>query len=297
MSTAKLERPPTEEVIHSAHIFTYESGTSAVDSWCTGDAPSLDCPIYKSKVKDWRTRYHRDRVERDRLESLGFLAPVGLLRHAEHYQGTGKEGAHCPGTPPNGDCPITRALDCAYRAGQDSVTSEIRAHTTNGVSFIGAEGPSVLRDLSEKLKAEAAQANVPRTLTELADSLRDETGHPVSGFHEDADELIDWWVDTTRSDILASIGKVREYGASDLVIMGDVMREWAGHPQGWDRQSGIEMACGFYLLGKIARAVGAYRDGRLPSDDTIYDIYYYAMMIRRIRAVGEWPGVPDESTV
>lgn len=103
------------------------------------------------------------------------------------------------------------------------------------------------------------------------------------------DDLVRWWTVTTRQDIEQSIPKVREYGASDLQIMGDVMREWVRPETEWTPSQGVELSIGFYLLGKIARAVGAYRDGRLPSDDTIFDIYYYAMMIRRVRAVGGWP--------
>jgi hypothetical protein len=56
-------------------------------------------------------------------------------------------------------------------------------------------------------------------------------------------------------------------------------------PQG----SGAEAATLWYALGKVARAVAAYREGRLPSDDTLHDLSVYAMMARRIRQTGRWP--------
>ncbi len=101
--------------------------------------------------------------------------------------------------------------------------------------------------------------------------------------------LQEWWRNLTDTDIEATIPKVAEYTSSDLKIMGDTLREWmpggAEMPERW----GVEMAIAFYLLGKIARAVAAYREGRVPSDDTIKDIRVYAVMMQRVRDVGGWP--------
>lgn len=98
-------------------------------------------------------------------------------------------------------------------------------------------------------------------------------------------ELRGWWEATTSADFEQMAPKIAEYTASDLTLMGRFLEEWTAMPEG----TGPEAACAFYLLGKIARAVAAYKDGRLPSDDTLHDIVIYAMMMRRIREKGGWP--------
>lgn len=95
-----------------------------------------------------------------------------------------------------------------------------------------------------------------------------------------------WWIRTFEADFRQMEPKVGEYTSADLVIMGHVMAEWLDVSP----VEGQEMACMFYTLGKVARAVAAYREKRLPSEDTLHDIVVYAMMARRIREVGGWPG-------
>lgn len=102
--------------------------------------------------------------------------------------------------------------------------------------------------------------------------------------------LADWWRRLTNDDIAATLPKVAEYTAADLQIMGDTMRQWMPGGDTQPERWGIEMAIAFYLLGKIARAVAAYREGRVPSDDTLKDIRIYAVMMQRVRDTGGWPG-------
>jgi len=100
-----------------------------------------------------------------------------------------------------------------------------------------------------------------------------------------AENLEDWWMRTAKGDIEKMLPKVAEYTASDLVLMGQFLAEWTG----LDPKAGPEAACCFYLLGKVARSVAAYKEGRLPSDDTLHDIVIYGTMMRRIRECGGWP--------
>jgi hypothetical protein len=103
-----------------------------------------------------------------------------------------------------------------------------------------------------------------------------------------SDDWRAWWRQLTEADIAATAPKATEYSSADLTIMGDALRQW--HPTGaHDASAGEEMAVVFYLLGKIARAIGAYREGHLPSDDTLDDIRIYAVMLTRIRQKGTWP--------
>lgn len=97
-----------------------------------------------------------------------------------------------------------------------------------------------------------------------------------------------WWYDTAHFDFIAVEPKAIEYSSYDMDMIGQVMADISG--QGVvDDQMKAELGTFYYMLGKIARMAGAYKDGSLPSDDTIHDITVYSMMLRRIRAVGGWP--------
>ncbi|HET7713860.1 MAG TPA: hypothetical protein VFK94_06495 [Patescibacteria group bacterium] len=96
-------------------------------------------------------------------------------------------------------------------------------------------------------------------------------------------EVYDWWINTAATDFNKNREKIKEYGAKDLEIMGVAI---ADHT---NMATGMEQAIGFYLLGKIARAISAWNNERAPSDDTLYDITFYGMMLRRVREVGRWP--------
>jgi hypothetical protein len=99
------------------------------------------------------------------------------------------------------------------------------------------------------------------------------------------EDLRQWWMNTAADDFAEMEPKIGEYTASDLILMGQFMEHWLGLPPG----SGAEAATLWYALGKVARAVAAYREGRLPSEDTLHDLSVYAMMARRIRQTGRWP--------
>jgi hypothetical protein len=94
-------------------------------------------------------------------------------------------------------------------------------------------------------------------------------------------DLLEWWMDTTRRDADGYIKKAEEYGSYDLHVTGEVLlHAMKNPPKGVDPR---EVGVVFYLLGKIARAVSAYEDGRTPSDDTWHDVVVYAMMARLFR--------------
>lgn len=106
-----------------------------------------------------------------------------------------------------------------------------------------------------------------------------------------ADELRQWWVSTADRDISGSLDKIVAYGgagaAYDLVATGHDLAAM-NHRKVSDEEA-VEIAIAFYLSSKVNRWMAAIIDGRRPSDDTLLDISYYAMMSRRNRAVGGWP--------
>lgn len=94
-----------------------------------------------------------------------------------------------------------------------------------------------------------------------------------------------WWRDTAITDLNGFLPKLLEYGANDLDAIGRDLLEMAGWEDQPDRV-GAELGCIFYLRGKIARAMEAIANHRLPSEDTLLDITVYSMMARRIRQNG-----------
>lgn len=106
------------------------------------------------------------------------------------------------------------------------------------------------------------------------------------------DSITKWWAITAESDARITAPKAAEYGAADLAIMGKAME---GLFPGIDRfppeereKIGLEMAVAFYTLGKAARLFGGYEQGRLPGDDSWFDLTVYPLMARRIREIGYW---------
>lgn len=114
----------------------------------------------------------------------------------------------------------------------------------------------------------------------------------------DRGELADWWRALAESDIAKTLPKAQDYSAYDLELIGRSTVEMftaAAEHLPWERTGTdpavyAEIGCWWYLLGKIGRAIGAIREGRLPSDDTCADARIYATMIARIRWAGAWPG-------
>jgi hypothetical protein len=116
----------------------------------------------------------------------------------------------------------------------------------------------------------------------------------------DVHELFTWWLETSIDDYMAGAPKVDEYGAHDLEIMGAVLGvlAWGEHlrdvfslAQEGHRQDRVstELACWFYVLGKVSRLVSDYIAKRPGKDDTWHDITFYSMMARRIKETGRWP--------
>jgi hypothetical protein len=105
--------------------------------------------------------------------------------------------------------------------------------------------------------------------------------------------VIEKWLRAKFEEDLARLKpKAIEYGASDLKIMGRAMEALLPEGSDLDHQSreraGLEMACGFYAMGKAARLYGAWEKGREPSEDTWHDLGIYSWMARFIRDNGRW---------
>jgi hypothetical protein len=109
---------------------------------------------------------------------------------------------------------------------------------------------------------------------------------------EGLENLRVWWMAKAEAEWEAIEPKVWEYSAVDLQIMGEAAM---GRVRAVDRDEyrragyGQQSAIAFYALGKVARITGALEEGRLPSEDSWFDLSVYAKMAQRVGEVGGWP--------
>eukprot|EP00752_Nemacystus_decipiens_P016654 g14894.t1 len=113
---------------------------------------------------------------------------------------------------------------------------------------------------------------------------------PEPGGSDPRSLLADWWEQSSRTQLDATVAKMDEYGSNDLVEIGSMMHRLSKHsPAPRTRAERIELGCFFYLLGKMARATEAIERGEWPSDDTWFDLEVYAKM-RLDERMAEFPG-------
>jgi len=96
-----------------------------------------------------------------------------------------------------------------------------------------------------------------------------------------------WWAEVSTEDLQATVPKMQEYGALDLVECGRAVAKMGDWDDLTDAQL-IELGIAFYVKGKVERLMEAYRLHRMPSEDTWKDITVYSMMGRAARMRGGW---------
>ena len=117
------------------------------------------------------------------------------------------------------------------------------------------------------------------------------SGEPsrVRSVPDDETRLAAWYEAMNRADMRMALDKRSDYGSADIELMAAGMRILANAPS-WEpnEQQAMEMALGFYQLGKVARKFGAWAQGKDPNIDSDVDLGVYAMMARRVREAGQW---------
>jgi hypothetical protein len=106
--------------------------------------------------------------------------------------------------------------------------------------------------------------------------------------------LTQWWLQKANEEATELVPKMQEYGgmhrASDLTQLGRSMADLIAGAGNFTEEGDLqELACYFYLQGKMGRWQAALLEGRRVSDDTIHDIKIYTTMVQRIREAGGWP--------
>jgi hypothetical protein len=284
--------PPLSELRHAGHVFEYNGGLHPVKVWCAGVTPSEDCPEYKIRVRKWNIDHGQgeDTAESDRLESLGFRTPVRLLVHAPHqFRTQHADRITCPGDKPYGDCPVVIAVERAHREG---IWYGTQLDPFPGPTGEGTEDLERIRAWYER-HPDAAAVGSPNSPCEHSNDTVADTAESQPACDRPEEELIRWWRETSYRDIHTSIDKVNDYGGYNMVFMGQALWYFAKNARNLpdNPTPGYlqELAIWFYEIGKLGRALVAITGGKPPSDDTVYDTGYYAMMIRRIRSFGYWP--------
>jgi hypothetical protein len=119
---------------------------------------------------------------------------------------------------------------------------------------------------------------------DVAAALRKET--PTKDAHT-VQDLANWWLAETKFELDSVLPKAIEYGSADLKVIGFALSQMIGEPKGVTND---ELGIAFYVLGKVARLIGGYADGRSPSSDTWHDIAIYTKMAQYARENGGWGG-------
>lgn len=177
------------------------------------------------------------------------------------------------------DCPETELAN-GRRVGACLNVSERQSFPDDleGVPYIARSGEKIRPTLGEAYAASVRAGTVPPVDSEGLGAI-----------------LARWWYDKSEEEAQGVVPKATEYGgahrASDLIQLGRTIAELMGFTGAGRMTEGElqELACYFYLQGKVGRWHAALLEGRRVSDDTLLDIAVYTKMVQRIREVGGWP--------
>lgn len=110
------------------------------------------------------------------------------------------------------------------------------------------------------------------------------------------DALKDWWIDKAHSEIASVVPKAVEYSSVDLVWIGRTLGMLLDRFNLNDEEA-TELGIFFYEIGKMGRWMGAIKEERRVSNDTLHDAGIYIKMAQRNRDVGGWPFGPNEDGI
>lgn len=101
-------------------------------------------------------------------------------------------------------------------------------------------------------------------------------------------DLTQWWMDQAQDEANKTVSKAVQYGSNSMIDVGHQMARQAGRTV--SHEEAAELACYFYIVGKMGRWADAIIAGERVSDDTLFDVGVYVRMAQRIRTNGGWPG-------
>lgn len=102
------------------------------------------------------------------------------------------------------------------------------------------------------------------------------------------EDLTVWWMDRAQDEANKVARKAAEYGNNSMIEVGHQLAKMQSRTV--TDEEAAEMACYFYIVGKMGRWSDALARGERVSADTLYDVGVYVRMAQRIREAGGWPG-------
>jgi len=249
----------------------------------------------------------------DGLQGLKIQDSV-VVEPCLHPNGYGENGcAGCGAPRPDEDdepqnlrCPVS--IDCAFaplRAtfmrkhliedhgwSHDRADDWLEQHGAMNVPLVPAE-------LTEAIEAEREQNRQEMEVLQMTDMFAEEKVELDPELTKKLDAmtpaqlealLTEWWMDLAEEEVRRVVPKAVEYGALDLIQIGQDLALTAGRTL--TDEEAAELGVYFYVRGKLARWTDAIATGRRVSDDTLHDLGVYVRMAQRIRHSGGWPGLP-----
>lgn len=255
------------------------------------DERAVDCPECNSVWPLGRVRRHLTEQHSYRPTKVDdFLAKIGLEDVSPLVPVSDAIWGHqvnCPGECGNAFVKgnIRRHLQTVHQW-----TGDMWEDWAESVNFL--ELPSVPKSILDDMEAlgKRADAELAKFLDPnitMEQIMSDATApDPHEAMRK---ELSDWWVKLANQEADKVVPKAVEYGALDLIQIGQDMALCFGRKI--SDEEAAELGVYFYLRGKLARWTDAVVTGRRVSDDTLHDIGVYVRMAQRIREKGSWPGV------
>lgn len=256
-----------------------------------GDERAVDCPECSTVWPLGRVRRHLTEQHGYRPTKVDdFLAKIGMEDVSPLVPVSDAIWGHqvnCPGECGNAFVKgnIRRHLQTVHKW-----TGDMWEDWAESVNFL--ELPSVPKSILDDIEAmgKRADAELAKFLNPditMEQIMSDATApDPHEAMRK---ELSDWWVKLANQEADKVVPKAVEYGALDLIQIGQDMALCFGRKI--SDEEAAELGVYFYLRGKLARWTDAVVTGRRVSDDTLHDIGVYVRMAQRIREKGSWPGV------
>jgi len=202
-------------------------------------------------------------------------------------------------------CPVS--IDCAYSTLPPTF---MRKHLINDHGWsmeraddwleeVGANPLTIPAELKEamaereRVRQEMEKFMDPQISTEeLVGAISPELAEKLDAMTPSQLEalLTEWWMDKAEEEVRRTVPKAVEYGALDLIQIGQDLALTAGRTV--TDEEAAELGVYFYVRGKLARWTDAIVRGDRVSDDTLFDLGVYIRMAQRIRDAGGWPGLP-----
>jgi hypothetical protein len=156
-----------------------------------------------------------------------------------------------------------------------------------GWEFLPGLGPKQGYYVRDRDRRVASSPEEILSIEALENRRSDAEGERQAGIQE----MEHWFMQEGQQAGNACAAKAYARGAYDLELLGRTMAGFLSvEPEpGDERIHHLLIGVLFYAEGKIARALSALKEGRLPNLDDWHDLSVYGRMAKYITEKGSWP--------